>query len=95
MVRVTAAGAAVEVPLLVAGDVVQAARTAPRALEFLATTSGGAVLTDVAAARDALAAIEPGEQHTEVRPMRSPWWIVPFAGLLAVEWTIRRRAGLK
>ena len=27
-------------------------------------------------------------------PMRSPWWSVPFAGCLAVEWWLRRRAGL-
>ena len=53
------------------------------------------VLRDVTAARDALAALEAGEQQTEVRPMRSPWWIVPFAVFLGVEWAIRRRAGLK
>jgi hypothetical protein len=27
-------------------------------------------------------------------PMRSGWWIVPFAALLSVEWWIRRRHGL-
>ena len=27
-------------------------------------------------------------------PMRSPWWIVPFALLLSVEWYSRRRQGL-
>jgi hypothetical protein len=94
-VRVTAAGASAEVPLLVDGDVVQPARDTPRALEFLAKATGGTVLRHVTAARHALAAIEAGEQSTEIRPMRSPWWIVPFAGLLAVEWSIRRRAGLK
>lgn len=26
-------------------------------------------------------------------PMRSPWWILPFACLLATEWWLRRRAG--
>ena len=26
-------------------------------------------------------------------PMRSPWWILPFALLLATEWWLRRRAG--
>ena len=95
MVRVAAGGASAEVPLIVAGDVVRPAHAAPRALEYLAKATGGAVLSDVPAARQALAAIEAGEQQTEVRPMRSPWWIVPFAGLLAVEWTIRRRSGLK
>lgn len=28
-------------------------------------------------------------------PMRSPWWIVPCAGLLAVEWWSRRRRGAR
>jgi hypothetical protein len=31
---------------------------------------------------------------TIVRPMRSAWWIVPFAICLAVEWWMRRRRGL-
>jgi hypothetical protein len=26
--------------------------------------------------------------------MRSPWWVVPFAGLLCVEWALRRKRGL-
>jgi hypothetical protein len=29
-----------------------------------------------------------------VRPMRSPWWIAPFAVLLGAEWTMRRRRHL-
>jgi hypothetical protein len=28
-----------------------------------------------------------------VHPMRSPWWMVPFAGALCAEWAIRRRKG--
>lgn len=28
-----------------------------------------------------------------IHPMRSPWWVVPFAGLLCAEWAIRRRHG--
>jgi hypothetical protein len=30
-----------------------------------------------------------------VHPMRSPWWIIPFAGLLSLEWFLRRRSGLR
>ena len=33
--------------------------------------------------------------NNRVHPMRSGWWILPFAGLLAAEWTIRRRKGLR
>jgi hypothetical protein len=33
---------------------------------------------------------------SEVRyPMRSVWWIVPFAGCLSAEWWMRRRRGLR
>src|SRR5439155_6806353 len=32
----------------------------------------------------------PVQRH----PMRSAWWIVPFAGCLSVEWWMRRRRGL-
>ncbi len=31
----------------------------------------------------------------ERRPMRSAWWIIPFAGCLSAEWWLRRRRGLK
>lgn len=29
-----------------------------------------------------------------IHPMRSPWWVVPFAGLLCLEWALRRKRGL-
>jgi hypothetical protein len=32
---------------------------------------------------------------SRVRPMRSPWWILPFAGCLGVEWWLRRRQGMR
>jgi hypothetical protein len=31
----------------------------------------------------------------EHRPMRSPWWLVPFIGCLCAEWWVRRRRGLR
>ena len=31
----------------------------------------------------------------DTRPMRSPWWILPFAGCLGGEWWLRRRGGLR
>lgn len=30
-----------------------------------------------------------------LHPMRAPWWILPFAGCLSVEWWLRRRDGLR
>jgi len=29
------------------------------------------------------------------RPLRSPWWLLPFAGCLSAEWWVRRRRGLR
>jgi hypothetical protein len=35
------------------------------------------------------------EKRTERwHPMRSAWWIIPFATLLGAEWWLRRRSGL-
>lgn len=34
-------------------------------------------------------------QIVSVYPMHSPWWIIPFAGCLSLEWFQRRRAGLR
>lgn len=34
-------------------------------------------------------------QVVSMRPLHSPWWIVPFAGCLSIEWWLRRRAGLR
>ena len=35
------------------------------------------------------------DTRTTVHPMRSSWWIVPFAAALCAEWAIRRRRGLR
>jgi hypothetical protein len=39
-------------------------------------------------------AIRPSPRRETLYPMRSAWWIVPFALLLSGEWWLRRRAGL-
>lgn len=70
---------------------------------------GAALRTTIAAYGGTL--VEPGEEATladavrralpiarEPRPsypMRSPWWIFPFASCLAGEWWLRRRAGAR
>lgn len=69
-------------------------------LEWLAQAHGGtparagdlAALT--ASLRTHLAAARRSETVT-IRPMRSPWWLVPFALALGVEWGLRRRSGLR
>jgi hypothetical protein len=43
-----------------------------------------------------LRAARPSDRVPEVRhPMRSGWWMLPFAVLLAAEWWLRRRVGLR
>jgi hypothetical protein len=37
----------------------------------------------------------PSSQVVSTRPMRSPWWMIPFAACLTVEWWLRRRDGLR
>ena len=34
-------------------------------------------------------------EASPMRPMHSPWWLLPFAGGLSVEWWLRRRNGLR
>ena len=34
-------------------------------------------------------------ESARVYPMRSPLWMLPFAGLLSIEWWLRRRQGLR
>jgi len=94
-VRPVSDPSSVEVPLLVASDVVHPSQDGERALRYLAAATGGVVIGDPADAPAALASVEPLERDEVVRPMRSAWWILPFAALLCAEWTLRRRVGLK
>ncbi len=64
------------------------------ALEQAARRSGGDVTDEDnlgAIARHTPVTPEP----TPVWPMRSAWWMVPFAGCLAAEWWLRRRTGIR
>lgn len=67
-------------------------------LSALASSRGGAVIPmaelDTLPARLS-AAVTTTPRDTPSNPMRSPWWMVPFAGLLATEWWSRRRRGAR
>jgi len=39
--------------------------------------------------------IVPPRERIVRRPMRSPWWMLPFAACLAADWWHRRRRGLR
>jgi hypothetical protein len=83
--------------LLVASDV-STITAAPGAFASAIQAHGGSVARDdrlqslVDAAHGRL---PPLRDSRESRPMRSPWWLLPFAGCLAAEWWLRRRAGLR
>jgi hypothetical protein len=67
-------------------------------LERAARDSGGVVVAsgDEASLVRALSSEnQPASQVVSVRPMRAPWWIIPFAGCLTIEWWLRRREGLR
>jgi hypothetical protein len=87
-----------EADLLVAHDAAAAVRGGPELLEAWAAAHGGEVIP--AARLDDLivalgAAVVPGSIPVSVRPMRSAWWIVPFALCLGAEWWLRRRRGAR
>ncbi|MEY4093411.1 MAG: hypothetical protein RLZZ53_610 [Acidobacteriota bacterium] len=67
-------------------------------LERAVKTRGGAT-ADVGAvvslAQQLTSNHTPTSQVVSVRPMHSPWWLLPFAGCLTVEWWLRRRGGLR
>lgn len=65
-------------------------------LERSARGSGGVVARagDEASVARALAT-PPVSRRVSVHPMREPWWILPFAGCLSIEWWLRRRNGLR
>ena len=67
-------------------------------LAAFASSRGGAVvpmsqLADLPAR--IRAALPASTTDTPVNPMRSPFWMIPFAGLLATEWWARRRRGAR
>lgn len=66
-------------------------------LERYAKTSGGIVMKDgdERAAAATSWSFAPSTVPMPVRPMRSPWWILPFAACSSVEWWLRRRSGLR
>jgi hypothetical protein len=67
------------------------------ALRLIAESTGGVhvSLDDLAPLEAHLRGLAGATEQATVRPMRSFWWFLPFAGSLTVEWALRRRRGLK
>jgi hypothetical protein len=68
-----------------------------RRFDGVVAAMGGTVAAgDVAPLLSRLRDRQPTErERRDTRPMRSPWWIIPFAGCICAEWALRRRAGLR
>ena len=62
---------------------------------YAAVATGGAVAMDPDEVARLAKKIDTGVEERTTYPMRSWWWMLPFTGLLCVEWTVRRRSGLK
>jgi hypothetical protein len=85
-------------PLFVADDAREATPVEPELVAAWAASRGGPVVTsgtpaELRAAVDAV--VRPRQERREVRPMRSAWWIVPFALAISGEWWLRRRVDLR
>lgn len=83
--------------ITVAGDVAQPAAADPESLAILTAAAGGQVfpVERVPALVQAMRSAHPPRRVVRpVHPMRSAWWLLPFAGLLCAEWAIRRKRGL-
>lgn len=94
--RVSGGAAAVaDAPVLVAAGA--RSRQLATAPSWLADVTGGisAHASETRPLDDLLRAMPPSVVSVPVHPMRSPWWILPFAGALCVEWGLRRRKGLR
>lgn len=84
--------------LIVASDASRPAGRRAATLEQLTSPSGALVVDagdETTLAGDVRRLVPLEQAPTPVRPMRSPWWIVPFAACLGAEWWLRRRRGLR
>jgi hypothetical protein len=81
-------------PLIVAADARPPIPVHRSALASFATSTGGRAVTASELPSAIAAAITPARRTEPRQPMRSPWWIVPFAVLLSAEWWLRRKRGL-
>jgi hypothetical protein len=96
-VAVTGDGARGDAPIIVTSD---ARHPSPDDRDLLAAwvaSRGGRTLSSSRLGElpsALIAAIHPIARAETWHPMRSAWWIVPFALLLSAEWWMRRRRGL-
>lgn len=95
--RVEGTGMAAETPVVIDRTATPVTSDRSGALARLARSSGGATFDSqaLAAVVARLQQIQAPRVEHRVHPMRSGWWMLPFALLLGTEWAIRRRQGLR
>jgi hypothetical protein len=94
---VAANGARAEVPIIVASDESRPSPEAPDLVRAWVTSRGGVALaaSEIGMLAPRLSgAIHAADRRMTWHPMRSAWWILPFALALSAEWWLRRRRGL-
>ena len=99
MYRVTVSheGARADVPLVVSATATAPLRDESDLVGAWVSSRGGSLLREGARGdlRPTLEdLLQPAARSERWYPMRSAWWIVPFALLLGAEWLWRRRRGL-
>ena len=96
-VSVTAGELRGDVTIAVTADARHGSTADPEGLALVTSASGGRVFPhdQVPALVDAMQQAHPPRRSSrESHPMRSPWWVLPFAGLLCAEWAVRRKRGM-
>ena len=86
-----------DIELVVADSVAEALTSNAAMMRMLAETHGGSAVDEAdIASMSAIVTKSIGQSERVLPwyPMRSGWWIVPFAALLSLEWYIRRKHGL-
>ena len=96
-VSVTADGARADAPILVSASSSRPDRDESEIVRSWVGSRGGSTFpaARIAELRPALHYVLPATARRETwYPMRSGWWIIPFAAALGLEWMWRRRRGL-
>lgn len=92
-----ASGSSAARPLVVASDVRTPSSSESGLLAAVVSARGGAVVSagkigDLPSLVER--AVQPLPRRVVWYPMRSLWWLIPFAAALSMEWFLRRRIGL-
>ncbi|CAN5692358.1 hypothetical protein BH18ACI5_BH18ACI5_23740 [soil metagenome] len=96
-VRVEGPGVATGVPIVIDPAATPVSPDHSSAWARLAHSSGGATFSaaELATVVSRLEQMDAPQISLRIHPLRSGWWMLPFALLLSSEWALRRRQGLR